>query len=87
MKIGSRFSLLKIKTDKDKCKQCSLCEQHCMMNNKIIDYTKEGKRVTSSECVIYRSCERVCPNNALSLSFGFDAGFRDKINRKKDEYL
>ena len=25
MKIGSRFSLLKIKTDKDKCEQCGLC--------------------------------------------------------------
>ena len=83
MKIGARFSLLRIKTNKTKCKQCGLCEQHCMMNNKITEYTKEGKRVTSSECIICRNCERVCPNNALSLTFNFDAGFRDKINRKK----
>jgi ferredoxin-type protein NapH len=83
MKIGSRFSLFKIKTDKIKCKQCGTCEQNCMMNNKISDYTKEGDRVTSSECILCLNCVRVCPNNALSRSLGFDAGFRDRINRNK----
>jgi NAD-dependent dihydropyrimidine dehydrogenase PreA subunit len=72
-----------MKADQDKCQQCGTCEQNCMMNNKITAYTKEGKRITSSECILCRNCERTCPNNALSLSFGFDAGFRDKIKRNQ----
>jgi polyferredoxin len=83
MKIGSRFSLLKIKTDKDNCEQCGRCEEQCMMDIKICDYAKEGKRISSSECIVCLDCARVCPNNNLRLSFALDAGFRDKINRNQ----
>lgn len=82
LKIGSRFSLLKVKTNKDNCEQCGKCEESCMMNIKITDYAKEGKRISCSECIVCLDCIRSCPNNNLRLSFGFDAGFRDKINRK-----
>ncbi len=82
MKIGSRFSLLKIKTDREKCNQCRLCDKNCLMNIKISDYAKEGKRVSCSECIVCENCARVCPKGALRLSFGFDAGFADRIIRK-----
>lgn len=85
MKIGTPFSLLKIKGNKEKCAQCSLCERACMMDNKITEYTKAGKRVSSSECIQCRNCVRACPNGALRLTFGLDAGFKDMIRRKNGQ--
>jgi len=82
MKIGTGFSILKIKGDRNKCTQCGTCERQCMMNIQITDFTKKGKRISSTECIQCRNCVRVCPNDALSLTFGFDSGFGDHVKRK-----
>lgn len=81
MRLGTRFSLLKIKTDKDNCEQCGKCEEHCLMDIQIREFAKEGKRISSSECIICLDCARVCPNNNLRASFGFDVGFKDQLDR------
>ena len=57
----ARFSLMRIEMDKDKCKNCSLCERNCKAS--AIDY-KTGK-VDYSRCVVCGDCLDVCRHDAL----------------------
>ncbi len=57
----SRFSLLRIRLDKDKCKNCSLCEKNCKAA--AIDY-KSGT-VDYSRCVVCGDCTDKCKFDAL----------------------
>jgi ferredoxin-type protein NapH len=86
LKIGSRFSLAKIKTNRDKCIDCKLCEKNCPMNINITGYLSKNKRILSTECILCMKCVSSCSKKALSLSIGFDAGFKEDIIRKKDQY-
>jgi ferredoxin-type protein NapH len=89
LKLGSRFSLVKIKGDKEKCNECGLCNKNCPMDIRITDYTQNDKRVTASECIICETCVSSCARNVLKLSIGFDAGFKEilrgKISQKGGE--
>ena len=58
----SRFSLLKIQFDKDKCKNCSRCEKNC--KTAAIDF-KAGM-VDYSRCVVCGDCIEECKFGALS---------------------
>lgn len=82
LKIGSRFSLLKIKTIKDKCIDCKICEKNCPMNIEITQYIQKKKRVLSTECILCNNCVRVCPKEALKLTAGFDCGIKEYLIRK-----
>lgn len=57
----SRFSLLRVRFDKDKCKSCGMCEKNCKAQ--AIDF-KEGK-VDYSRCVVCGDCLDKCKFNAL----------------------
>jgi polyferredoxin len=74
LKLGTRFALLKVKGDATKCCERRVCEKVCPMDIRIADYIAQGERVLSSECILCQACISVCPEQALSLSFGFDAG-------------
>ncbi len=57
----SRFSLLRVQLDKDKCKNCSLCERKCKasainIKTGIVDY---------SRCVVCGDCLTECRHDAL----------------------
>ena len=85
MKIGSRFSMIKVKKTLDNCTNCKLCEKKCPMDIEITKYIRENKRVSSSECIICHTCISTCPQKTLKLSFGFDAGneyLRNKSAKK-----
>jgi len=79
-KIGARFALLKPEVDNSKCIQCGICEKNCLMNIKILDYAKENKRILSTECILCMACRDSCPKDAIQLTKGFDAGFKEKIS-------
>ena len=79
-KITSRFSLLKMSIDSNKCIECHLCEKNCPMDIELLKYKNEGKRILSTECILCTTCQDVCPQNAIKATFRFD---RDKRN----EYL
>ena len=79
-KITSRFSLLKMSIDSNKCIECHLCEKNCPMGIELLKYKNEGKRILSTECILCTTCQDVCPQNAIKATFRFD---RDKRN----EYL
>ncbi|MFZ5944968.1 MAG: 4Fe-4S binding protein [Bacillota bacterium] len=79
-KIGSRFSLMKVKINKDKCNFCGVCEKVCPMNVKLLDYKELDKRVLSTECIICSTCINSCPKRAISITFGLDAGLAERLD-------
>ena len=60
----SRFSLLKIRFDADKCRSCSLCTKNCKAA--CIDYTTHT--VDYSRCVVCGDCIDKCRFGALTLA-------------------
>ena len=57
----SRFSLLRVQFDKNKCKHCGLCEKNC--KSQAIDATT-GK-IDYSRCVVCGDCTAQCKFDAL----------------------
>lgn len=84
LKITSRFSLLKIKGNPEKCNQCKACEKLCPMDIRITEYNIKNSRVLSTECSLCLTCISTCSQDALKMSFGFDLGGKDYINRAAD---
>ncbi len=82
LKIGSRFSLLKIKTIKDKCIDCKICEKNCPMNIEITQYVQNEKRILSTECILCNNCVRSCSKEALKLTAGFDCSIKENLIRR-----
>ena len=61
----SRFSLLKIHFDEDKCKNCSLCTKNCKAA--CIDF--KNHQVDYSRCVVCGDCIESCKFGALKYSW------------------
>ena len=61
LSLLSRFSLLKIRFDADKCKSCSLCTKNCKAS--CIDY--KTHTVDHSRCVVCGDCISKCKFGAL----------------------
>ena len=64
LKTTSRFSLLKIEGDSEKCNECDACVKMCPMDIRILDYMKDGQRVLSTECSVCQTCitvSQTCP--------------------------
>ena len=61
LSLFSRFSLLRVRFDKDKCKSCGMCEKNCKAQ--AIDF-KNGK-VDYSRCVVCGDCLAKCKFDAL----------------------
>ncbi len=79
LKLTSRFSLLKIGGEAEKCNDCDACEAMCPMDIRISDYILNDQRVLSTECSLCQTCITVCARDALKLSFGFDLGGRELL--------
>jgi ferredoxin len=84
LKLTSRFSLLKIGTDKSQCNNCNACVKMCPMDIQIPDYVHAGQRVLSTECTLCQTCVTVCAHDALKLSYGFDVGGRESLRLRED---
>ena len=82
MKVGSRFSLLKIRGVSEQCDSCMACVKVCPMDIRIPDYIKAGSRVLSTECILCQTCASVCPTSALSATWGLDLGGRERLERR-----
>jgi polyferredoxin len=82
LKITSRFSLLKIEGDKEKCSQCGACNKTCPMDINIMAYVNNGERVLSSECIFCLTCTTVCPEGILDHTLKMDIGSKEHIQRR-----
>ncbi len=61
----SRYSLLKIRFDEEKCKNCSLCTRNC--KSSCIDF--KSHTVDYSRCVTCGDCVNSCKHGALKYAF------------------
>ena len=85
LKLTSRFALLKISGNAEKCNNCGACVKMCPMDVRIPEYILNGKRVLSTECSLCQTCITVCARDALKLSFGFDLGGNDLLRERKPQ--
>ncbi len=84
LKITSRFALLKIGGEAEKCNDCQACVKMCPMDIRVPDYIRDSKRVLSTECSLCQTCITVCAKDALKLSFGFDLGGKDLLRERSE---
>lgn len=82
-KITSRFALMKIAGDAEKCNDCQACNRMCPMDIRISEYVRNNQRVLSTECILCFECANACAKGALRTSFGFDAGIRELLNERR----
>ena len=62
LSLASRFSLMKIRFDESKCKNCSLCTKNCKAS--CIDFKTHS--VDYSRCVVCGDCIEACRHGALA---------------------
>jgi len=83
LKTTSRFALLKIGGDAEKCNDCKACVKMCPMDVRVPEYILKNQRVLSTECSLCQTCITVCAKDALKLSFGFDLGGKELLREKE----
>lgn len=83
LKITSRFSLMKIGGEAEKCNDCRACEKMCPMDIRVPDYILNDQRVLSTECSQCQTCITVCSKDALKLTFGFDLGGKELLRERE----
>ena len=83
LKVGGKFSLLKIEGNPDECTACKACDRVCPMDIKISEYVEKGMRVTSSECILCLKCTDICPKDLLKISNKFDKKHIELLQYKK----
>ena len=82
LKVTSRFSLLKIEGDREKCTQCGVCNKTCPMDINIMEYINNAERVLSTECIFCLTCTTVCPEGILEDTLKWDVGGKEYIQRR-----
>lgn len=77
----SRFSLLEIKYDVDKCGQCMECKVVCPEKEVLHMVTHKSEGISMSECTKCARCIDVCEDDALE--FGIRSYVNNKIKKEK----
>lgn len=73
-----RFSLIRVKHEKEKCTQCMDCKLICPEKQVLGIIGKEDGFITQGECVNCGRCIEVCNDDALGFSFRLTGGSNDK---------
>ena len=73
----SRFSLLKVRFDAEKCRSCSLCTKNCKTS--CIDF--KTHTVDYSRCVVCGNCVDSCKFGALK--YGWSSGVQGSMSSEK----
>ncbi len=83
-KVLSRFALLKISGNRERCTECGACTRVCPMDIRVHEYAAQGKRVLSTECILCFECENACPRGALRTTFRLDGGMTELIRTRRN---
>ena len=76
----SRYSLIGIRIDREKCVSCGLCERTC----KASCINAGDQTVDKSRCVVCFNCTKVCRHQALHFSVGLPASSRQNILQRRE---
>lgn len=79
LKLGNLFSLVRVKPLSSACSGCGKCEKVCPASIAVHSYVKDGKRVTSTECLMCLNCVAACPEGNLRTGFGFDFAIDNRL--------
>lgn len=82
LKATSRFALIKVEGDAEKCTSCGACSRACPMDIDVMGYVKNGERVLSTECTFCHTCTTVCPQGILDGTMKFDIGGKERLRRR-----
>ena len=63
LKPMSRFAVLRIRCDREKCVSCGKCRKVCPMDVDVTDNSQ--KRENGTECILCMECVKNCPRGAL----------------------
>ena len=63
LKPMSRFAVMRVKCDEEKCVSCGRCKQVCPMDVDVTDNSRN--RANGTECILCMECVKNCPKNAL----------------------
>ncbi|XWX05433.1 4Fe-4S binding protein [Aggregatilineales bacterium SYSU G02658] len=85
IRIGARFSLIKMGGNASLCSNCGACTKMCPMDIPVSQYIQNNQRVLSDQCIMCQQCVNVCPKNALSLTLGLDGGSSLPLTVRKTE--
>ena len=83
LKIGGKYSVLKIEGDPENCTQCKACTRVCPMDIDVAQYVENNMRVTSSECIICNKCVNICPSETLQLTVKIDKNRKELLRYKE----
>jgi len=70
----TRYSLIRIRHDKEKCTFCMRCLDICPERQVLAMVGKTSSAVTSGECTNCGRCIEVCPDNAMTFGIRFSPG-------------
>lgn len=65
MKVPARASIIKIGPSGQECTECGACNKRCPMDIDVMSYIRQGKKVTSTECILCDECRFTCPTKAI----------------------
>ena len=63
-----KYSLIKVKYDKEKCSECMECINICPEREVLHIITKKSEYVRDKECILCGRCIEVCNDDALSFN-------------------
>lgn len=84
-KLTSRYALLKIEGNAEKCNNCEVCVKVCPMDIRIPEYARQGRRVISTECILCFECVDACTRGALKSTFKLDGGNLELLRYRNGE--
>ncbi len=81
--ISSRWNILTLKIDPDRCIDCALCTIHCQ--TQATPYPNEEWR--SSECVYCFTCSAICPTKAIAFPAKFAHESIESVNLSRRKLI
>ena len=63
LKPMSKYALLRVTCDEEKCVSCGACKRVCPMDVEVTDNSR--RRENATECILCMECVKACPKGAL----------------------